>query len=76
LFSPVIIGALKGPDTLFVLIGYYIAQLKIEQAYRVLFVEDGATWIWNYQTNAVSEIMLGFLFRQKKEALSGVREIF
>ena len=54
-FPPVIDGTLKGPDALFALLGYYLAQLKIEQADRILFVADGAPWIWNRLKNAVSD---------------------
>jgi hypothetical protein len=45
-FAPVLDGTLKGPDAVFALFGYYLRQLQIQQAQRVLFVADGATWIW------------------------------
>jgi hypothetical protein len=45
-FAPVLDGTLKGPDALFALFRYYLEQLQIKQADRVLFVADGATWIW------------------------------
>jgi len=45
-FAPVLDGTLKGPDALFALCRYYLEQLQVKQADRVLFVADGATWIW------------------------------
>jgi hypothetical protein len=45
-FAPVLDGTLKGPDALFALFRYYLEQLQVKQADRVLFVADGATWIW------------------------------
>lgn len=53
-FPPVIDGTLKGPDALFSLLGYYLLQLRIDQADRILFVADGAPWIWNRLKEAVS----------------------
>ncbi len=45
-FSPVIDGTMNGPDAIFGLIEYYLRALSIQQADRVLFVADGAKWIW------------------------------
>jgi hypothetical protein len=46
-FAPLIDGLLKGPDAVFKLLRGYLTQLGIEQADQVLFVADGAPWIWN-----------------------------
>jgi hypothetical protein len=46
-FAPLIDGHLQGPDALFGLIQQYLQSLKIQQADQVLFVADGAHWIWN-----------------------------
>ena len=46
-FLPVIEGTMKGPDAVFGLIKYYLKQLVITKAEKVLFVADGARWIWN-----------------------------
>jgi hypothetical protein len=46
-FVPVIDGTLNGPDALFKLLRYYLEQLKITEADKVLVVADGARWIWN-----------------------------
>ena len=45
-FVPVIDGTLNGPDALFKLLRYYVEQLKITEADKVLVVADGARWIW------------------------------
>jgi hypothetical protein len=45
-FAPVLDGTLKGPDAVFALFRYYLEQLHIDKANRVLFVADGAAWIW------------------------------
>lgn len=39
-------GTLKGPDAIFGLLHYYLSQLQITQADQVVFVADGAAWIW------------------------------
>ena len=46
-FLPVIDGTMQGPDALFTLLGRYLEQLNIGQADQILFVADGAPWIWN-----------------------------
>ena len=45
-FAPVIDGLLKQPDAVFKLLRSYLCQLQIKKADQVLFVADGATWIW------------------------------
>ncbi|MDP4857124.1 MAG: hypothetical protein NWR42_06915 [Desulfobacterales bacterium] len=45
-FMPVIEGTLKGPDAVFGLLGYHLRQLNIGAADKILFVADGARWIW------------------------------
>jgi hypothetical protein len=46
-FLPIIEGTMKGPDVVFGLIKFYLAQLTITRADKILFVADGARWIWN-----------------------------
>jgi hypothetical protein len=46
-FMPVIEGTMKGPDAVFGLIKFYLKQLAITKAEKILFVADGARWIWN-----------------------------
>jgi hypothetical protein len=45
-FLPIVDGTLQGPDALFALMRHYLQSLKIEEADKVLFVGDGARWIW------------------------------
>jgi hypothetical protein len=49
-FAPVMDGTLQGPDEVFRLIEFYLRELGIDQAKEVLFIADGATWIWNRVT--------------------------
>src|SRR4051812_27900400 len=43
----VIDGSLDGPDAIFRLMEFYLRALEITSADRILFVADGARWIWN-----------------------------
>ena len=45
-FTPVLDGTLKGPDAVFRLIEFYLSELQVEEATKVLFIADGAKWIW------------------------------
>jgi hypothetical protein len=45
-FSPYIETTLKGPDAVFGLISYYLKRLQIDRADQVMFIADGARWIW------------------------------
>jgi hypothetical protein len=45
-FAPLIDGTLQGPDEVFRLLEFYLAQLEITGADKVLFIADGAKWIW------------------------------
>ena len=38
---------MKGPDAVFMLLTYYLAGIGITAAKQVLFIADGAPWIWN-----------------------------
>ena len=46
-FLAVIDGTLGGPDAIFKLMEFYLRELKIVTADKILFVADGARWIWN-----------------------------
>lgn len=46
-FAPIIDGNMDGPDSAFKLIYDYLQAIGIEKADKVLFVADGAHWIWN-----------------------------
>jgi hypothetical protein len=45
-FAPFIDATLKGPDAGFALLRSYVQRLEITQADQVLFIADGAPWIW------------------------------
>jgi hypothetical protein len=45
-FTPVLDGTLKGPDAVFGLIEQYLSELQVDEATKVLFIADGAKWIW------------------------------
>ena len=45
-FAPVIDGALGSCDQLFALLQAYLKGLNVVESARVLFVADGASWIW------------------------------
>ena len=49
-FAPVIDGTLQGPDETFRLLEFYLRELGIDQAAEVLFIADGAKWIWQRVT--------------------------
>src|ERR1041384_4286381 len=45
-FAPFIDATLKGPDAVCALLRTYLQRLEITQADHVLFIADGAPWIW------------------------------
>ena len=45
-FTPCIDGTLNGPEAVFWLLNYYLERLHITTADRIVFVADGARWIW------------------------------
>src|SRR5215510_7559647 len=45
-FAPFIDATLQGPDAVFALLRTYLQRLEITQADQVLFLADGAPWIW------------------------------
>lgn len=55
-FLPIIEGTMKGPDAVFGLIKFYLKQLAITMAEKILFVADGARWIWNRVPELVKDL--------------------
>jgi hypothetical protein len=55
-FLPVIEGTMKGPDAVFGLIKYYLKQLVVTRAEKILFVADGARWIWNRVPGLIKDL--------------------
>lgn len=58
-FAPFIEGTLKGPDAVFGLIRFHLTQLSSHLAERIVFVADGARWIWN----RVSELIRSLRYK-------------
>lgn len=56
--SPFIDGTLNGPNAILVLIKYYLAKLDISKADKILFIADGARWIWNLVPKVISSLKL------------------
>lgn len=56
--APLIDGTLQGPDVLFSLLLSYLRQLRIQPSDVLLFVADGAKWIWNRVTALVEALGL------------------
>ena len=46
-FCPFIDGTMKGPDAVFGLLMFYLSKIELSKADQILFVADGARWIWN-----------------------------
>jgi len=57
-FLPVIDGTLQGPDHIFMLLRYYLRQLDVHSAAAVLFIADGARWIWSRFQRLIAEFSL------------------
>jgi len=66
-FAPLIDGSLHGPEALFRLLEGYLQGLAIDAADQVLFIADGAHWIWNRVPGLVQA--LGLNPRQVHEAI-------
>ena len=45
-WAPIIDGTLRGPDAVVALLQSYARQIDLSSADKVLFVADGAPWIW------------------------------
>lgn len=46
-FCPFLDGSLNGPDAVFAMMIYYLKKLQVSAADKLLFVADGALWIWD-----------------------------
>jgi hypothetical protein len=44
---PIMDASLDGPDTTFAMLIYYLKKLGVAAADQLLFVSDGAVWIWD-----------------------------
>lgn len=57
-FNPFIDGGFNGPDELFRLLKAYLEALGVNQSDQVLFIADGAHWIWNRVPGLIRELGL------------------
>lgn len=57
-WSPVHDATLGDADEMFFLLAEYLRKLGIEQAGRVVFVGDGAEWIWTRVSRLIEELSL------------------
>jgi hypothetical protein len=66
-FAPVIDATLKGPEAVFALLRTYLQRLEISETDQVLFIADGAPWIWKRVPQLVQT--LGLSAEQVHEVL-------
>lgn len=56
---PVMDASLDGPDATFAMLLYYLKKLGVVAADQLLFVSDGAVWIWDRIANLISKLGIG-----------------
>jgi len=44
---PIMDASLNGPDSIFALLSFYLQRMNLGRASEVVFVADGARWIWD-----------------------------
>jgi len=57
-FLPIIDALIRGPDEMFELLYTYLSQISLTEADEILFIADGATWIWNRIPDLVKRLKL------------------
>ena len=57
-FSPIIDGSLGSCDQLFLLLLSYLKELNVKDASKVLFIADGAAWIWKRVPSLITSLGL------------------
>lgn len=57
-WAPIIDGTLRGPDAVVALLISYAQQVQLNAADKVLFIADGAPWIWNRLATIISSVGL------------------
>lgn len=57
-FRPYLDGTLNGPDAVFGMLAYYLKKLEVSAADKLLFVADGALWIWDRVKPLISALGL------------------
>jgi hypothetical protein len=54
--SPMMDASLNGPDETFAMLIFYLKQLKVQASDLLLFISDGANWIWERAKNLASNL--------------------
>lgn len=76
-FAPVMDGTLKGPDEVFRLLEFYLRELEIQRAAEVLFIADGAKWIWQRVTQLWQRLgLLGIRCRELVDFYHVVEHVY
>lgn len=57
-FLPYLDGTMKGPDVLYGYLRFYLGKLAITQAEHVVFISDGAPWIWDRLPALIADLGL------------------
>jgi hypothetical protein len=51
-------ATMKGPDAVFSMLRFYLEKINVTDSDKVLFVADGARWIWNRVGNLFASLGL------------------
>jgi hypothetical protein len=54
--QPFLDGTMGGPDMIFAIMFSYLSSLGIDESTQILFVADGARWIWNRVRNLMESL--------------------
>ena len=57
-WASIIDGTLRGPDALVALLELYLRQIQLNAAEKILFVADGARWIWTRLSALIARLAL------------------
>lgn len=57
-FLPIMDALIRGPDEMFELLYNYLRQISLTEADEILFIADGATWIWNRVPDLIKRLEL------------------
>ena len=63
-WAPIIDGTLRGPQAVFALLLSYARQIGLNAADKVLFIADGAPWIWRRLQRLIAALGLAVKLRR------------
>lgn len=58
--SPIMDASLNGPDATFAMLLYYLKKLGVAAADQLLFISDGAVWIWDRVADLITKLGIDF----------------